>query len=311
MKKISIFALTAFISWATFLCPAQAQQTPALTTQNAPAKAAPQAPAATPKKPAATKTGQASGAKAPAVLTLKTPKDKLSYAIGLNIGRRLDQDLKQLKQGDADVDTAIMLRAVKDVLGGSKLLLTDQEAQTTLSTLQADLRKKQELQQQQLAETNKKEGEAFLAANKTKEGVVALPSGLQYKILQEGAGPKPAATDTVTVNYRGTLLNGAEFDSSYKHGQPATFNVAGIIKGWTEALQLMPAGSKWQLFIPSDLAYGPPGRPPMIGPNSTLVFDVELVSIQPRPAPAPAPAPTPTPTPTAKADPAPAPTPTH
>jgi len=127
---------------------------------------------------------------------------------------------------------------------------------------------------------NKKEGDAFLAANKDKEGVVTLPSGLQYKILTEGAGPKPTATDSVVCNYSGKLINGTEFDSSYKRGQPVTFPVTGVIKGWTEALQLMPVGSKWQLFIPAELAYGEPGRPPAIPPNSTLVFDVELISVQ-------------------------------
>ncbi len=227
-----------------------------------------------------------------------------------------------MKRDGVDVDPDILTRAIKDVFSDAKLLLTDQEAQTTLTALQGDLRKKQELQQQQLAETNKKEGDEFLAANKTKEGVVTLPSGLQYKIVQEGAGPKPAAADTVTVNYRGTLLNGTEFDSSFKRGQPASFSVGQIIKGWTEALELMPVGSKWQLFIPPDLAYGLRGAGPSIGPNSTLVFDVELLSIQPQAAAplAPAPGAAPTqpsapraalaPTPTSKPAPAPMPTPT-
>jgi len=223
-----------------------------------------------------------------------------------------------MKRDGVDVDTAILLRGLQDALAGSKPLLTDQEVQATMTALQGDLRKKQELQQQQLADTNKKEGDAFLAANKTKEGVVALPSGLQYKILQEGTGPKPAATDTVTVNYRGTLLDGTEFDSSYKRGQPTPVAVGRIIKGWTEALQLMPVGSKWQLFIPPDLAYGPRQAGPTIGPNSTLVFEVELLSIQPKAAPAPppvparastppatAPAPTPPPAPAPKAPPKP------
>jgi FKBP-type peptidyl-prolyl cis-trans isomerase FklB len=129
-------------------------------------------------------------------------------------------------------------------------------------------------------DANKKEGEAFLADNKSKEGVVALPSGLQYKVLKEGNGPKPTATDSVVCNYRGTLINGAEFDSSTKHGGPATFPVNGVIKGWTEALQLMPVGSKWQLFVPSDLAYAERGAGGDIGPNATLIFEVELVSIQ-------------------------------
>ena len=132
---------------------------------------------------------------------------------------------------------------------------------------------------QQAAETNKKEGEAFLASNKAKAGVVALPSGLQYKIIKEGAGPKPTAADSVVCNYRGTLLDNTEFDSSYKRGEPATFPVGQVIKGWTEALQLMPVGSKWQLFVPSELAYGEHGAGADIGPNATLVFEVELLSI--------------------------------
>jgi FKBP-type peptidyl-prolyl cis-trans isomerase len=149
-------------------------------------------------------------------------------------------------------------------------------------------------------EANKKEGDTFLATNKTKPGVVTLPDGLQYKIIKEGTGPKPTATDTVTVNYRGTLIDGKEFDSSYKRGEPATFPVGGVIKGWTEALQLMPVGSKWELYIPSDLAYGARGAGADIGPNSTLIFEVELLSIkgneepkgagQPGAAPSPSPA---------------------
>src|SRR5438309_9145950 len=132
----------------------------------------------------------------------------------------------------------------------------------------------------QAGENNKKEGEAFLAANKSKPGVVTLPSGLQYKIVKPGTGPKPAATDTVVANYRGTLINGTEFDSSYKRGEPLTIPVSGVIKGWTEALQLMPVGSKWELYIPSDLAYGARGAGADIGPNSTLIFEIELLSIQ-------------------------------
>jgi FKBP-type peptidyl-prolyl cis-trans isomerase FklB len=300
MKKPLNLLGTLLLALTIFLGRAQAQQTPASGAQQPSPAASSQAPAATPKRAAAAKTGQSPAAKTPPVLTLTTPKDKVSYAIGMNIGTAMKRD-------GLDVDTAILLRGVKDALAGSKSLMTEQEAQAALSAVQADLRKKQELQLQQLADTNKKEGEAFLAANKAKEGVVALASGLQYKILQEGTGPKPVATDTVVVNYRGTLLNGTEFDSSYKRGQPATFGVGQIIKGWTEALQLMPVGSKWQLFIPSDLAYGVRGAGRDIGPNSTLVFEVELVSIQPKAAPAPAPAPAPAAPPPA---PAPAPTPT-
>jgi FKBP-type peptidyl-prolyl cis-trans isomerase FklB len=299
MKKPLSLSVTLFAAFTIFLGRAQAQQTPASSAQQPPAAGSSQASAATAKKASAAKTGQTPARKATTPLTLNTQKDKVSYAIGMNIGTAMKRDA-------VDVDTVILLRGLKDALAGSKPLLTDQEAQSVMTALQADLRKKQELQQQQAADTNKKEGEAFLAANKTKEGVVALPSGLQYKILQEGTGPKPAVTDTVVVNYRGTLLNGTEFDSSYKRGQPAAFGVGQIIKGWTEALQLMPVGSKWQLFIPSDLAYGARGAGRDIGPNSTLVFEVELLSIQPKAAPAAvAPAATP-PASTAPAAPAPA-----
>ena len=298
MQKLSIFVLSIVATGALFWSSAQAQQAPAPGAQNPPAKASSQGPAAPAKGPGTAKSGQASSRQTPAALTLNTPKDKLSYSIGMNIG-------KSLKRDDVDVDTAVLLRAIQDVLGGGNLLMTDQEAQSILTNLQADVRKKQEQEMQQAAETNKKEGDAFLAANKSKDGIVALPSGLQYKILQEGTGPKPTAADTVTVNYRGTLVNGTEFDSSYKRGQPSSFPVGGIIKGWTEALLLMPVGSKWQLFIPPDLAYGPRQASPAIGPNSTLLFEVELLSIQAKPTASPAPATPPTVQPAASQAPAP------
>ena len=151
-----------------------------------------------------------------------------------------------------------------------------------MMALQNDLRQKQQAKMQEAGAANLKAGQDFLAANKTKEGVVTLPSGLQYKILTEGTGPKPSADDSVVCNYRGTLLDNTEFDSSYKRGQPTTFQVGQVIRGWTEALQLMPVGSKWQLFIPPDLAYGPRGAGANIGPNATLIFEVELLSIQPK-----------------------------
>jgi len=301
MQKPSMFVLSMLATGAIFGSSAEAQQAPAPAAQNPPAKAA--APAATAKKPTTTsKSGQTAG-QTPAALTLATPKDKLSYSIGMNIG-------KSLKRDNVDVDPAIVLRGLRDVLGGGNLLMNDQEAQSILTNLQTDLRKKQEQEMQQVGETNKKEGDAFLTANKIKDGVVALPSGLQYKILQEGTGPKPTAADTVTVNYRGTLINGTEFDSSYKRGQPASFPVGGIIKGWTEALLLMPVGSKWQLFIPADLAYGSRQASPAIGPNSTLVFEVELLSIQPKAATPPTAQPAANPAPTATPPPASKPTPT-
>ncbi len=268
---------------------AQAQQTPPATTPQTPPASSSKTSPTMPAKPSAAKPSS-TVAKKPAVLALKTQKDKASYAIGLNIGKSMHKD-------SVDVDTSILLRGLKDGLAGAKPLMTDDEARAAMVTLQTDLRKKQEEKMLVQGDANKKEGEAFLAENKTKDGVVTLPSGLQYKILTEGAGPKPTATDTVVCNYKGTLIDNTEFDSSYKHGQPATFPVSGVIKGWTEALQLMPVGSKWQLFIPSELAYGARGGPGGgIGPNATLVFEVELMSIQPK-AEVQAPKPSPTPNP--------------
>jgi len=273
---------------------AHAQQTPPASAPQTPPASSAQTPGTTTTKPPAAKPGTAVAKKPPTVLTLKTQKEKASYAIGLNIGKSMHKD-------SVDVDPNIVLRGMKDGLAGNKPLLTDDEARATMVALQADLRKNQEAKMLVQGETNKKEGETFLAENKAKDGVVTLPSGLQYKILKEGTGPKPAATDTVVCNYKGTLLDNTEFDSSYKRGQPATFPVSGVIKGWTEALQLMPVGSKWELFIPSDLAYGARGGPGGgIGPNATLVFEVELMSIQPK---AEVQAPKPTPPPTAKPNP--------
>jgi len=185
-----------------------------------------------------------------------------------------------LHKQSVPVDPNIMARGLKDALAGGKTLLTEEEARAAITAVQNDMREKQQAKMQAAGDANKKEGEAFLADNKSKEGVVSLPSGLQYKVLKEGNGPKPTATDSVVCNYRGTLINGAEFDSSTKHGGPATFPVNGVIKGWTEALQLMPVGSKWQLFVPSDLAYADRGAGGDIGPNATLIFEVELVSIE-------------------------------
>jgi FKBP-type peptidyl-prolyl cis-trans isomerase FklB len=173
----------------------------------------------------------------------------------------------------------IFAKGLKDSISGGNLQMTEQEIQETLKTFQQALAAKQAEKSKQLADSNRKEGEAFLSENKKKEGVKTLPSGLQYKMLTEGSGKMPKETDTVTTHYRGTLLDGTEFDSSFKRGQPASFPVNGVIKGWTEALQLMKEGSKWQLFIPSDLAYGERGAGGQIGPNATLIFEVELISI--------------------------------
>ena len=229
-----------------------------------------QTPAAKPHSATAPKS-------AAAPLVLKTQKEKFSYALGMNTAKRMGESLK--KQS-VPFDPAILARGMKDGLAGGKTLLTDEEAQAVLTEMQKQVRAEQAVKMQQAGDANKKEGEAFLAANKGKNGVVTLPSGMQYKILTVGTGPKPTATDSVVCNYRGTLINGTEFDSSYKRGQPATFPVDGVIKGWTEALQLMPVGSKWQLFIPSDLAYGDRGAGADIGPSATLIFEVELLSIE-------------------------------
>jgi FKBP-type peptidyl-prolyl cis-trans isomerase FklB len=226
-----------------------------------------------------------------APLVLKTDQDKISYAIGMNVGSSLHQQSIQ-------VDPKILAQGLSDALAGNKMLLTDQQAKAVLTQLKQQVQAAQMQKMEALAVTNKQEGEAFLTSNKTKEGVVTLPSGLEYKILQPGTGPKPTANDMVVCNYRGTLLNGTEFDSSYKRGQPATIPVGRVIKGWTEALQLMPVGSKWQLYIPADLAYGERGAGGDIGPNATLIFDVELLSIKsPAPAPATSPATSPGTTP--------------
>jgi FKBP-type peptidyl-prolyl cis-trans isomerase FklB len=241
---------------------AAAQQTPAPSTT--PAK---------PRQSTGTATHHTAATK-PKPLVLTTEKDKQSYAIGLSVGKGLHRDA-------IDVEPKFMLQGIEDALAGGKVLLTDDQIKTVMTDLQTQVRQKQEEKRLAAAESNKKDGAAFLAANASKEGVVTLPSGLQYKVLVAGTGPKPTAADSVVCNYRGTLLDGTEFDSSYKRNQTATFPVTGVIKGWTEALQLMPTGSKWQLFIPSDLAYGERGREP-IGPNATLIFELELVSIQPK-----------------------------
>lgn len=205
--------------------------------------------------------------KAPLKGDLKTLKDRASYAIGMNIGR-------SMKQQGVEVSPELFARGLRDALGGDKFLLTDQEAEEALTQFQEEA-------VNSLLERQKKEGAAYLAANGKKPDVKTTPTGLQYKILKAGAGPKPKADDTVTAHYRGTLIDGKEFDNSYKRGEPLVLQVNGVIPGWTEALQLMAVGSKWQLTVPANLAYGERGRPPVIAPNSTLLFDVELLAIGP------------------------------
>jgi FKBP-type peptidyl-prolyl cis-trans isomerase FklB len=205
--------------------------------------------------------------------SVKDQKDKVSYSIGMEIGRNL-------KKQSFDLNPDLLLKGFKDAFAGEKPLMTDQEMIEVLTAFQKEVIAKQQEMAKKLGDKNKQEGETFLAENKKKEGVTTLPSGLQYKVIKAGSGKKPKATDMVTVNYRGTLLDGTEFDSSYRRGQPASFPVNGVIPGWTEALQLMEEGAKWQVFIPSNLAYGERSAGPQIGPNATLTFEIELISIQ-------------------------------
>lgn len=208
----------------------------------------------------------------------KDEKEKASYAIGLNIGNNW-------KRQEVEVNYDSVLRGLKDA-GSDKKLLTDEEIRSTLSKFSRDMELKREEKNRVLGEKNKKAGETFLAENKSKPGVITTASGLQYKLLTLGSGESPKPEDTVTVNYRGTLVDGTEFDSSAKNGKPAVFRLNGVIRGWTEALSQMKPGAKWQLFIPPDLAYAESG-PPNIGPNATLIFEVELVSVQAAPPKAP------------------------
>jgi FKBP-type peptidyl-prolyl cis-trans isomerase FklB len=266
MQKSFTLTFHLIAAGSILLGQAMAQQTPATP--------APQAPAM--------------GQPAPTLKTwdipeLPTQKDKFSYALGMNLGTSLHRQ-------SVPVDPDVLLRGMKDALAAGTTLLTEEEARAAIMEMQNQLRKQAQEKAAAAGEANKKEGDAYLAANKTKDGVVVLPDGLQYKILTAGTGPKPLATDTVKVNYKGTLINGTEFDSSYKRGEPAEFPVNGVIKGWTEALQLMPVGSKWQLFVPTELAYGEHAPGGEIGPNDTLIFEVELLSIQKKAAEKPAPA---------------------
>ncbi len=204
---------------------------------------------------------------------LKTPSETLSYALGMEIGA-------SLKTLETEIDFAAFIRGVEAALKGTKSLLTPQEANNIRQEFFRKRKEELARKRSKLADKNRKEGEAFLTENKKKKGVETTASGLQYTVLREGDGPKPAKTDRVKVHYRGTFLDGTEFDSSYEKGQPASFPVTGVIRGWTEALQLMRVGSKYRLFIPSDLAYGERGAGARIGPNATLIFEVELLDIE-------------------------------
>lgn len=216
--------------------------------------------------------------------TLKDAKDKVSYSIGLDIGTTF-------KKQKMEINTDVLATGIKDGLSGANPLLTPDEVRTVMMEFSKDMREKATAANKEAADKNTKEGEKFLAENKTKPGVKTTASGLQYVVEKEGSGAPPKETDNVEVNYRGTLIDGTEFDSSYKRGQPASFPVNRVIKGWTEALQLMKPGSKYKLFIPSNLAYGPGGAGGGdIGPNATLIFEVELLSVKPGETAAPTPA---------------------
>jgi FKBP-type peptidyl-prolyl cis-trans isomerase FklB len=206
-------------------------------------------------------------------LVLKSQKDKISYVIGVDLG-------KNFQKQEIAIDADILAQGIKDGISDAKPLLSEQEVRETLAGFQAEMTAKQMELAKKRGEKNKKEGGAFLAENQKKEGVKTLPSGLQYKVIKAGAGNSPKLTDEVTVHYRGTLIDGTEFDSSSRRGKPETLPVNGVIPGWTEALQLMQVGAKWQLFVPANLAYGERGAGREIGPNAVIIFEIELISIQ-------------------------------
>lgn len=206
-------------------------------------------------------------------IELNDQKSKVSYGIGMSLGA-------DFKAQGIDIDPAVLAQAIKDVTSGGKTLMTEEEVRKVITDFQQELVAKQEAKAKEAGAKNLNDGAAFLVANSKKEGVVTLSSGLQYKVEKKGTGKKPTAQDSVTVHYKGTLIDGTEFDSSYKRGEPVSFPVGGVIPGWTEALQLMEEGSKWQLFIPASLAYAERGAGAQIGPNSTLIFDVELLKVQ-------------------------------
>jgi FKBP-type peptidyl-prolyl cis-trans isomerase FklB len=214
----------------------------------------------------------ACGPKWQAKKELTSRSDKVSYIIGLQMG-------KNLKQQGVEINPDRFVMGLKDAASGAKPMLTDSVMTATMNAFQMELMTTAHTKDSAVAAKNRAEGEAFLAANKSKDGVKATPSGLQYKVLKEGTGPKPTVNSTVTVNYRGTLIDGTEFDRS-KEGAPISFPLKGVIPGWTEAVQMMKTGAKYEFYIPSNLAYGERGSPPVIGPNATLIFEIELVSFK-------------------------------
>lgn len=220
-------------------------------------------------------TPQARAAAGSGAQGLTTDKQKASYGIGLSIGG----NMRNTQLTADDIDLQALGRGLSDALSSAKPALSEQELKQVMMDFHQQLTSRLQDKAKVMADKNKKEGEAFLALNKTKEGVKTLPSGLQYKVIKSGNGPTPGPNDTVKAHYKGTLLDGTVFDSSYDRGHPETFPVSGVIKGWTEALQLMKVGDKWQLFVPANLAYGEHGAGSDIGPNAVLVFDVELLDV--------------------------------
>ena len=264
MKRMGM----AILALGLLACGVKAQQAPSKAPATPPTKAPATAPGQAPA-------GQGSAAKAPAG-PFKTEKEKLSYAIGMEMG-------KGVKSQGLDVDPALLSQGLNDAISGGKSLMSEDELRQVISSLQQQIRQKQAQAQEAAAAENKTKGDAYLAANGKKQGVVVLPDGLQYKILTAGQGKKPVESDTVLCNYKGSFLDGTEFDSSEKAGKPVPFEVKNVIPGFKEVLQLMPVGSKWQVVVPSNLAYGERGAGGVIGPNATLIFEIELVSIQATP----------------------------
>jgi len=224
------------------------------------------------QKPTTAKKTKANSVKSTSVKPPVSKVDKLSYAIGVNFA-------KQFQSKNISINPEMLFQAIKSVYSNLPVLMTDEEVMSTLQNFEKEMQAQMQNEMKQGSQANKEKGRSWLAENKKRAGVVELPSGLQYEVIQEGAGESPLATSTVTTHYTGTLIDGTTFDSSVERGQPAQFPVNGVIKGWTEALQLMKPGAKWKLFIPSDLAYGDGGSPPKIGPGETLIFEVELISV--------------------------------
>ena len=263
MKRIGIAIVAlGLVAWS-----ASAQQAPAGSAATPPGKAPASGPAKAPAAQAPAAQGTAPDS------PFKTQKEKLSYAIGMEMG-------KGVKAQQLDVDPSVLMQGLKDALSDGKSQMSDDEVRQVITQLQQEIRQKQAQAQQAAAVENKTKGDAFLADNAKKQGVVALPDGLQYKVLTPGQGKKPAENDTVLCNYKGTFLDGTVFDSSAQAGKPVPFEVKNVIPGFKEILQLMPVGSKWQVFIPSNLAYGERGAGGVIGPNATLIFEIELVGIE-------------------------------